>query len=414
MSHPTAAAPESHQTVYGRAFWLTYLANTSLMVTVSLLFRYGDFVASIGGGEAELGWIVGVGAVGSLAMRCAQGVGIDRHGPRLVWISSLVVVLVALLGHLAIDSAEGPLVYVVRLAYHCGLAGAFGASITFISLRAPVVRMAEMIGMLGSSGFVGMALGSNLGDWITGAGGDSEMAVPRLFLAAAALTGISLTAAIAATQGQLRPPRRRKISVWGLLARYHPGGMLIMGIAMGIGLGLPGTFLSPFARTVGIANIGTFFSAYAVTAFVLRLATRRVPDRLGPTPTSLLGMGFVILALLLFLTVDAGWKLVLPGIATGAGHALLFPAIIAGGSRTFPARYRGLGVTLMLATFDLGNLLGMPAVGTLVEAAEQQGWPAYPTMFLSVAGLLLLASIAFRLCGVRQATKLKLRRACPV
>ena len=60
-----------------------------------------------------------------------------------------------------------------------------------------------------------------------------------------------------------------------------------------------------------------------------------------------------------------------------------------GGSLAFPTRYRGLATTLMLTMFDLGNLVGQPAVGTILKMGERMGWPPYPTMFLSVALLML-------------------------
>ena len=53
---------------YGAPFWFTYLANASLMVAVSLLFRYADFVEFLGGSELQLGLIVGAGMVGALAI----------------------------------------------------------------------------------------------------------------------------------------------------------------------------------------------------------------------------------------------------------------------------------------------------------------------------------------------------------
>ncbi|HQU42309.1 MAG TPA: hypothetical protein PK867_05830, partial [Pirellulales bacterium] len=54
---------------FGAPFWFTYAANTSTMVAVSLLYRYGDFVSFMGGNEVDLGWIVAAGMVGSLLMR---------------------------------------------------------------------------------------------------------------------------------------------------------------------------------------------------------------------------------------------------------------------------------------------------------------------------------------------------------
>src|SRR5206468_11092418 len=59
-----SAKPQTN--VYGRAFWLSYLALTSLMIAVSLMYRYADFVTFLGGTELELGSVVGVGMIGNL------------------------------------------------------------------------------------------------------------------------------------------------------------------------------------------------------------------------------------------------------------------------------------------------------------------------------------------------------------
>ena len=82
----------------------------------------------------------------------------------------------------------------------------------------------------------------------------------------------------------------------------------------------------------------------------------------------------------------------LPATLGGIAHAFVFPAAMAGGSLAFPNRYRGLATTLMLTMFDLGMLIGQPLVGSLVHLARQAGWPAYPTMFLTMT--LLLSSVA--------------------
>lgn len=377
---------------YGTWFWSTYAANTCLMIAVTLLFRYSDFVNVLGGTELQLGWIVGAGAIGSLAMRLAQGTGVDRYGPRTIWLASVALVVVTLLGHLLIGRPDGVAIYLIRIAYHTGIAGAFGASIAFVSLRAPVLRMAELLGMLGTSGFVGMIVGAPLGDQLCRAARLERWHLDRLFLVAAGLAALSLLCAGLATRGQPRPaPRRRPAVVW-LLRRYHPGRLLLMGAVMGVGLGLPGTFLRPFAETLGIGSIATFFATYAAVAFVTRLATRRLPDRLGFRCTILMGMTCLASSMILYLVVGVRWQLAMPAVAAGLAHALLFPSVLAGGSRAFPARHRGIAVALMLGMFDLGNLLGMPLAGTIAYYAPHVGLPSYPTMFLAIAVLVVAAS----------------------
>ena len=48
-------------------------------MAMALLFRYADFITLLGGSEWHLGWIVGIGMVGSLAMRLAMGSCIDHY-----------------------------------------------------------------------------------------------------------------------------------------------------------------------------------------------------------------------------------------------------------------------------------------------------------------------------------------------
>jgi MFS family permease len=130
------------------------------------------------------------------------------------------------------------------------------------------------------------------------------------------------------------------------------------------------------------------------------MASRRLPERIGPSRTILLGMAILVVSMLLYLVVRSAWQLAIPAIATGAAHALLFPSIVAGASGGFPARSRGLGTTLILGTFDLGNFLGMPIAGSVVHAARDAGLPPYPTMFFSIAALAAVASVYYWL-GLR-------------
>lgn len=390
-------------------FWLTYVANTSLMVSISLLFRYADFVSFFGGTEFQLGLIVGSGMIGSLLMRLAQGVGIDRYGPRQIWLISLVFYALSLVGHLWITGI-GPAIYALQIAFRTSIAGAFGASITSIFHRVPKHRMAEAVGTLGTSGFVGMVVGPQIGDWLLGGGPLTVHKLHLMLMTAIGLGIVSLVSAALATSGD-RPPRRRRQPpplLW-VLRRYHPGPMLLMGIAMGFGIGLPGVFLRSYAAELDIARIGLFFSIYSLCAFGTRMATRRMTDHMGSRPMILLGMGSLCAAILLYLAVEQQWHLVLPAVFTGVAHALLFPAIVAGGSAYFPSRYRGVGTALMLAMFDAGTLIGAPLIGASLHLAQRSGLAPYPTTFLFVASSLAVATAYYALLS-RKAPERRIRK----
>lgn len=403
------AAPQE-QRAYGLPFWHTYASNLFITTANCVLVRYSDFVFSEGGGELLLGLIVGLGMIGSLAMRAAQGIGIDVYGVRRIWLLSSIGYTIASLGHLLIGDVHGPAVFLLRMLHQTSLAGIFGASITFISRQSPVYRMAEVVGTLGTSGFLGMIFGAVLVDQLYGAGPVTRVGVTRMFIASAALGAISGIFAWLATYGHPTPARRRPMSILWLLKRYNPGPVLVMSVVMGFGIGLSGTFLRPFAASLNISGVASFFSMYAVTAFVTRLSIRSLPERIGLRAVILIGVGFLAANMLSYLPVSAEWEFVFPALLIGVAHAMLFPAVVAGGSSAFPDRYRGLGTTLMLAMFDLGMLIGAPTAGGILRAARVTGLPEFPTMFIALAVVFSASGLWYALVTRRKPLALHAER----
>ena len=168
--------------------------------------------------------------------------------------------------------------------------------------------------------------------------------------------------------------------------------VLVVGVATGAALVLPATFLRTFAADLDIPRIGVFFSVVAVTAVITRVLTRRLPERLGLPRMILIGLGIMAVAQLLFLLVGSEWQLVLPGLAHGIAQAILYPMVTATGSSTFPLRYRGLGTTLVLATLDVGQLIGAPAAGIILHVSGPVGLASYPTLYLSMSAVLVIVA----------------------
>ncbi|NQU23250.1 MAG: MFS transporter, partial [Candidatus Nealsonbacteria bacterium] len=285
----------------------------------------------------------------------------------------------------------------VRIGLCCSLAGIFGALMTFISGRASGARMAEMVGMVGTAGFLGQVLGTQLGDLMLGSESIGPSQIRRMFLVAGGLGCCSVVFAWLATRGQTRPkphPHPRP-PLLQLLRQYHPGPVFIVGVAMGIGLGMPGTFLRTYTDALDIRRIGTFFTVYALTAIVTRVLTRRLPERIGTTPMILCGLGMLAASQFLLMLVRSELWLVVPGVGYGIAHAVLFPSVVAAGSRAFPDRHRGLGTTVILATWDLGTLIGAPMIGIIHHGSTLLGLSPYPMVFLSLAGLLTSVAVFF-------------------
>jgi MFS family permease len=169
--------------------------------------------------------------------------------------------------------------------------------------------------------------------------------------------------------------------------------VFVVGIAMGVGLGLPSTFLRTYADALGIQRISLFFFIYAVSAIIARIATRNWFQRFGARFLILLGTAVMVASLLLLLPVHAEWHLIVPGIAFGFSQAILYPTIVAAGAVSFPAENRGLATVLVLATWDVGVFVGSPAVGAILQYSSSLGLPPYPTMLCTIASLLTLVGV---------------------
>ena len=366
---------------YDRVFWLAYLANGLVTVCNAMMFRYADFVQVLGGKEQQLGLIVGCGMVGSILVRFAQGVGIDHYGASRIWVGCMAAYTASLLAHLWLTSAYSPWIFVARIVMQSSLAGVFGASITFVSLRVSPQRMAEIIGTLGTSGFIGILIGPAIADWLCGDGTPERGTIVRLFQTAVGVAAVGTIATWLAVRGELQLAPRHQPQLFHLLRRYSSWVIALVAAAMGAGFSIPTTFLRPFAAEMGIERIGMYFGVYALAAFIARVSTRRLFERYGNRRWILTGMGLLTASYWLYVPATTLATLAVPGMIAGVAHALLFPSIIAAGTSAFPRRFLGVATSFMLAMFDFGTFIGAPIVGVFLQSAKERGLPAYPYMF---------------------------------
>lgn len=411
---PNGFSADGSGRAYGAGFWTAYISNTLASAAWALLFRYADFITHLGGTELHLGWIVGIGMVGSVVMRFFLGTGIDRHGPRVIWLSSLVVLAAVLFAHLGVTDYRGFPIYALRIVLCTAIAGAFGASATFIAAGTSVERMAELIGMLGTSGFMGMMLGAQLGDVLCGTHTPDRWQIDQLFVVAGLLVVAAIPFTWWATRHQSPLVHRRRQPMLWILRRYQPGTVLLVGIAAGVAISLPPTFLRPYAAELNISRIGVYFGVWAGAAVATRFFSRRWPDRFGLPPIILFGLAVMAISQFLFLTVTSEWWLAVPGLSLGVAQGIIYPMATAAGASTFPNRHRGLAITLSLATFDIGQLLGAPLLGLILHHAESFGLSSYPAMFTATAAIVAAAGAVYALFPTRsRAPRRRTRRLRP-
>lgn len=363
------------RSIYNRIFWLAYVANVSLVMANALTFRFAEFVSTfLKGTEETAGMIVSVGILGALLIRLVLGQAIDNYGTRRLWIFGCLVYIISASSFLVISDLRWP-IYFARLGFAAGIATMFTCSMVHIQNQVPANRRTEVIGNLGSSGFVGMILGSQLGDWIFRATPEGHLRFLVLFGGTVVLGLVYFGLVLTLTRGDVHRPSFRTPAVHRLIFRYWPGNVVLVAIMMGISLTVTTIFLTRFATSRGMVNgVGTFFTGYAVMAFLFRVQTAAWTRTIGRHKMIWLGLAGHCFGHAVLPFVTREWHFLIPAVACGFGHALLFPAVVSLGAGAFPKEYRGSGTTITLGFIEFGSALSAPLMGWVIDQGGSAGF----------------------------------------
>ncbi|MBS0203517.1 MAG: MFS transporter [Planctomycetes bacterium] len=390
------AAPNNNATMsglYGRTFWLAYLANSALVMGNALTFRFAELVHFLGGTESAAGDIVAFGTAVAVVLRLSVSHVLDDYGTRRMWpICTLLYIGGSLLFMTANDLSW--VLFAARASFFVGLTGMFACSMTHIQNHVPPERRTEIIGNLGSSGFVGMILGSNFGDWVLLVVPDKRYKFMVLFGGAALIGLFYLGVVLLLTRDQQHERPCRTPPAFRLLLRFWPGAVVAAAMIMGLGVTATQTFLTRFATHQKIEGIGAFFTGYAMSAFVFRLLVQNWSRTIGRHWMLVRGLLGHVAGHTLLAFVTDWWQLIPASILCGFGHALLFPAVVSLGSGAFPKECRGTGTAIILGFTDFGSLLFAPLLGRIIDDF------GFRAMYLTSSGAALAVALAYMLVAV--------------
>lgn len=386
QSHPIGPEP----TIYNRIFWWAYVANLLLVSANAMTFRFAELINLLGGTEQLAGMVVAIGVVNALIARLFLGQWMDRFGVRPLWMITSVTMIIGILMMVSIPSL-GLSMYMGRALFIFGIGGMFACSITHIQNQVPSHRRTEVIGSLGSSGFLGMIVGSQLGDLILTNTSDTILRYWILFGTAAFFAFLYLMIVYWLTKKDVHIPQHDTPSAFPLLIKYWPGSVMLVAMMMGMGFTSTTVFLTRYATSMGLRGVGTYFTAYAVTAFFIRVMTRHTSKIYGRHRMIILGLAAHVIGHFWLCFITQEWHFIMPAMCSGFAHALLFPCVVSLGTETFPVSYRGTGTTLLLCFVDLGGLLSAPLLGSIIDYA------GFATMFTTTAVSFFVVTIFYAL-----------------
>lgn len=348
----------------------------------SLLATLPLYVYNLGGGDLELGLIMGLFSLGAIAPRPFVGRYVDAHGSKLVIVTGTIVfTLSAGLYNLA---ASIPSLLALRIFHGIGIAFWTTGAIALAADLAPRERRGEAMGLWSIALTCAMAAAPWLG-WQA----MTLIGFPGLFGLATASAATSFLLALFLPRAQARAIG----ASGGPLLEPKVWPAALGAAALTVTYGAVVSFVAVFAKARGIADPSLFFTAYALTLILSRWQAGRLADRLGRWACIIPGLAVLASGLLLLPYLSGLTMLVASGVLYGLGYGLVHPALMALAVDLSPPGRQGAGVATFTSSFEVGIVIGSVAMGWLAQSY------GYGLMWV-VAGLVPLLSIALLLATV--------------
>jgi MFS family permease len=348
------------------------------------------YVRDLGGSTWEVGLIIGILALTSLATRPLLGAWMDRAGRREFLLAGAGIYVLASLGYWVIRSVPGLLLW--RMFHGVGLAAFSTAATSLAADLAPAGRRGTTMGVFGLAQAAALTVGPAIGQLIL-----RTLGYPGLFLGAAS------TALASVVCGVLLPPipfrgstskGEPAVDVWAL--RGSAAAPAAVQFAASVAYGTIISFIAVVARDRGLEAVGVFFALLALSSLAVRVAAGKAYDAWGPR--LVLAPLFAVLAMGMALLAVAGHLVpfllaaVLSGLGIGGTHTTLLAWVV---DRSLPER-RARDVAGFAACWELGVGGGTVVMGRLAEAA------GFEPMFFAVAALPLIGLGGLRWLGGRE------------
>lgn len=377
--------------LYTPAFAALFLSNLCTVASFAAFFLFPLFITGHGGNQRDIGIIMGIFALASALCRPWVAEMIDRLGrKRSYTIGCALMTLLPLFYLLLSGPVAGyylPLL-VLRIVHGVALAICFTAIFTFIVDLIPEQRLNEGIGMFGTSGLIGLAIGPAVAEPLLNNYGEAAF-----FLTAAALglCGLLVQLPVRDRHREQLPTTTPAPSFFSLLRQRKQlvcGGLAVL---FGFGLAATANFVAPLAQQRQLSYISSYYIAYSCAAVGIRFVAGRLADRVGEKLFIPWGLLIAASGLFLLPLVYGNLLLVLVGFLFGLGHGLLFPSLNAMAVRNEPYAVRGKITGIFTGGIDSGNFSGSLILGMIGEVS------GYTTLFVC-AGLVMLGGLwVFRL-----------------
>lgn len=341
-------------------FVVTFCGLIAVGAALPVLPRYVH--GPLGGGDVEVGIVIGSYAITGLLLRPVAGRLADTRGRKpTVILGGLLLSLSGLLylPHLGLAG-----LIAARLVLGIGEGAVYTAGSAWIVDMAPPARRGRVLGLYGLAVWGGLSVGPLVGELVLDAGGYTAV---WLLTAALPLLGVAVASTV---PDHFQPIAHAEPHPLVAPEAVRPG--IAVALAS-VGYATVASFIVLHLDARGIGHGAAVFAAFAAMIVISRLLFGHLPDRVGAARVAIgatvgEAVGLLTLALAPSLPVA-----LVGGMMMGAAFSLLNPSLMLIAVDRVAPRARGATMGTFTAFFDAGVGLGAPLAGIAAALSDYEG-----------------------------------------
>ena len=327
-----------------------------------------------------IGLLVGIAFVSQIIATPFVGPLVDRRGAGLAIRIGAGLYLVAAV--LFLVSSTAVALAVARGLQGLGFALVVPAAYTLVPDLVPPRFRGAVLGGFGAFLNVSLAAGPPIGLWLL------QQSATALFVAAVVAAAVGWVASWLLAAAPPRPTRSR---LFTYQQRWTP--LLAVTFLTVVYWGVVSAYLPLHVPRAQVPAVGWFFSADALAVLAFRIPAGYLSDRYGARWLLLGGVGVTVAGVLLLLLPASLLALVIAGIGTGAGAALLLPPILVELGKRSDEGNRGTAMALYMTSFAAAIGVGSLAAAPIVDHLGFETALLISTVTCLLAAPVVLATI---------------------
>lgn len=376
--------------LWTKGFIQIWVSNFFLFMTFYFLLVSLPIYAirELHGKQSTAGLIVTVFIITAILIRPVAGNLMQKFGKKAIFVTSLLIFLVAAVFYLFTDSISSLLI--VRALHGIGFGMATTATGTIVADILPSSRRGEGMGYYSMSMNLAMVVGPFIGLQAINSWGTSTLfTLALIFAFFAILTGgfMKINSDNETNKVEIEVKEKKGFH-FDRIIESTAVKISIVAAIFGIVYSSILSFVSVYAENKGFISVsGYFFVVYAIFMLIARPFAGKWFDRYGANKIVypcivLFSIGMIILG-----TAQSEWMFLLSAALIGLGYGSMFPCLQTIAIQKAAPHRRGLATATFLSIFDIGIGFGSYIVGIIGDAIGLSS-------FYSLSSIYILIGIA--------------------